>query len=429
MQKLDRESTPNLKELVRIKEGLISRRIFVDQDIYDMELERIFAKSWLYLGHESQLKQEGDYFTTYMAEDPVIVTRDSSGKIKAFLNSCRHRGMRVCRTDDGNSKFFRCPYHGWTYRDDGKLVGVPRYETGYFKELDFDEWGLVEVSKVTNYKGMLWGNWDSDCISFEEHLGGMKYYLDLMLDRIPGGLEVIGGVHKWKVECNWKFPIDNFVGDDYHVPITHGSAFAIGLRTPYGEEGREISTGDGHGFGGAYSIGAGPQVKSEYTDLLRGEVDKLVKEKGDFVKKLIPHGHGAIFPNFSYSDTLSYKTFRVWHPRGPQSIEAYSYCVIDAGLPEKAKSDMRKQYILQFGPSGIFEQDDAETWAQCTKATRGWVARQYYFNHSMGLGHEKLVKDELKSNLPGKIGGLWSELNQRGFYEHWLEVMSRNGAR
>jgi 3-phenylpropionate/trans-cinnamate dioxygenase subunit alpha len=417
-------SYEELKALVRPKEGLISRRIFVEQAIYDMELERIFAKCWLYLGHESQLKEDGDYFTTYMVEDPIIVTRDSAGKIRAFLNSCRHRGMQICRTDSGNSKFFRCPYHGWTYRNDGQLVGVPRFETGYFKELDLDQWGLIEVSKVTNYKGMIWGTWNEKSPSFEEYLGGMKYYLDLMLDRMPGGLEVVGGAHKWNVECNWKFPVDNFVGDDYHVPITHGSAFELGLRVPYGEEGREISTGNGHGFGGAYTVGAGPQIRSEYTEQLRIAIERLAKERGEFVKKLIPHGHGAIFPNFSYSDTYSYKTFRVWHPRGPSRTEAFSYCMIDAELPEGAKMDMRKQYILQFGPSGIFEQDDAETWAQCTRATRGWIGRQQVFNHSMGLGHEKSIKEELKQELPGKIGGLWSELNQRGFYEHWLELMT-----
>ena len=116
--------------------GLVSRRIFVDQDIYEQELERVFSRCWLYLGHDTQLPNPGDYFTTYMAEDPILVTRDQSGNIRAFLNSCRHRGMRVCRSDMGNAKAFSCPYHGWTYNNAGQLTGVPRYEAAYFGELD-----------------------------------------------------------------------------------------------------------------------------------------------------------------------------------------------------------------------------------------------------------------------------------------------------
>ena len=111
--------------LVDTRAGLISRRIFIEPEIYERELERIFARCWLFLCHESQIPRPGDFLTTYMGEDPVLVMRDSDGRVGAFLNICRHRGNRLCRADAGNAATFTCAYHGWTYRDDGQLVGVP----------------------------------------------------------------------------------------------------------------------------------------------------------------------------------------------------------------------------------------------------------------------------------------------------------------
>ncbi|MCY4499683.1 MAG: Rieske 2Fe-2S domain-containing protein, partial [Rhodospirillaceae bacterium] len=124
-------SETSIHDLVRVDDGLISRRIFVDPDIYRIELENIFAKCWLFLAHESQIPSPGDYTTNYMGEDPVLIWRGLDGKVRAFLNSCRHRGMRVCRTDAGNARQFACPFHGWTYGSNGELKTVPSLEDSY----------------------------------------------------------------------------------------------------------------------------------------------------------------------------------------------------------------------------------------------------------------------------------------------------------
>ena len=110
---------------------MISREIFVNEAIYQQEQERIFARVWLFVGHESQVPKPGDYFQSCMGEESVILTRDSQHKLHVFLNTCRHRGMKVCRYDEGNTSVFTCPYHGWGYATDGRLVGVPYYKEAY----------------------------------------------------------------------------------------------------------------------------------------------------------------------------------------------------------------------------------------------------------------------------------------------------------
>src|SRR5919106_5528831 len=145
-----------MRDLVDVDRGMVSREIFVNEDIYRQELERVFARAWLFLGHESQIPGPGDFVVSSMGEESVIVCRDRTARIRVFLNSCRHRGMKVCRYDEGNTAEFTCPYHGWSYGTDGALVGVPFAKDAYGEQLDRRRWGLIEVAQVENYKGGIW---------------------------------------------------------------------------------------------------------------------------------------------------------------------------------------------------------------------------------------------------------------------------------
>src|SRR2546423_12857602 len=209
----------SIPELVNLHHGCISREIFVNEDIYQQEQEQVFARAWLFIGHESQIPEPGDYFVTSMGEESVILTRDSKRVIHAFLNTCRHRGMKVCRYDEGNTTVFTCPYHGWSYGTDGRLVGVPFFREAYHSTLDRAQWGLVEVAQLARYKGTVWATWEPAAPSFFEYLGDFRRSLDLTLDSwdgSEGGSEIIGGGQKRLIPRKLKFPAEKFSGVHHH---------------------------------------------------------------------------------------------------------------------------------------------------------------------------------------------------------------------
>ena len=135
--------------------GTVDRRIFADRDIYEMELERIFARAWNFMCHDSQIPNPGDFFMTFIGEDRVICVRNNDGNPQVLVNTCRHRGNAVCRAEEGHATSFMCTYHGWTYDLKGSLVGVPGFKEVYHEELDRENWGLIKAGKVDSFKGFI----------------------------------------------------------------------------------------------------------------------------------------------------------------------------------------------------------------------------------------------------------------------------------
>lgn len=405
--------------------GSVPVALFHDDGLYQRELERIFAACWLYVGHESEVREVGDYITASMGEDPVVLVRSADG-LRAFLNSCRHRGAKLCRAEQGTTRALRCPYHGWTYNLDGELFGVPRRNTAYFHELELEKLGLIEVAHVETVHGLVFATWDPQAPSLREYLGDFLGYLDLMLNRSPGGVEVIGGVHKWTMETNWKIPAENFCGDQYHLSTTHASSVEVGLRNKVTEHGHTIHVEGGHSLvrerGGAQ---AGSAAVSEYTRYVEEVRERVAREKGAAAAEFVPIGVGTIFPNLSFMDSVRFRTLRIWQPHGPHGVHVSSWCLVDAELSAELKQAAMRQYILSFGPSGMFEQDDGEIWTSIAEATSGFVGRRLGFNYEMGLGHELPVREAFGVDLPGVVGeSFMTEANHRGFYRHYKALMS-----
>ena len=227
-------------ELLDPEKGRVSRDLFVDEELYAIEKERVSTRAWLFVGFEDQVRKPGDYFVSRMGEESVILSRDRDNTVHVFLNSCRHRGMKVCRYDEGNTPVFTCPYHGWSYAGDGSLVGVPRYKDAYREELDKSQWGLVEVAQMENYKGTVWATWDPSAPSFYEYIGDLESLLGQAIAKPDGSeadIEVVRGVQKWILPSNWKFGHENFLTDGYHGIPTQRSVDLLTL-SPSGRQGR-----------------------------------------------------------------------------------------------------------------------------------------------------------------------------------------------
>jgi len=181
--------------LVGVENGLISRRIFIEPKIYAQELERIFARCWLFLCHETQIPQPGGFFHDLHGRGPGPGGARRRRPGSAFLNICSHRGNRLCRADAGNAATFTCAYHGWTYGNDGRLVGVPYLKEAYYGELQRERCGLESVAQLDSYKGLLLATVDPQAPPLREYLGKATWYLDVFFDRREGGIEVVVGTH------------------------------------------------------------------------------------------------------------------------------------------------------------------------------------------------------------------------------------------
>jgi phenylpropionate dioxygenase-like ring-hydroxylating dioxygenase large terminal subunit len=425
--------------------GLISRKIFFDPEIYAQELKSVFAKTWLFLGHESMIPEPDDYVTNYMGEDPVILWRAKDRKIRVFLNSCRHRGMRLCRTDFGNAGQFTCPFHGWTYSSDGRLVGVPFLKEAYFGHIDREKWGMFEVPRVSSYGGFIFGNMDSDCVSLDEYLGDLRWYLDVLLARPLGKIEVLRGRQRYECKSNWKIAGENFAGDTYHLPYSHGSLFRIDARwlNPVSYQRSPslyaVATAHGHGLCAIAAAGERYKADQELAREMGREVVEYVEEtQRRLTERLSAEqaavytiGFGNIFPNFSLNNFSALRPIGLylWHPRGPSMLESWQWCALDSEAPKAVKDIIRVDFARQQATAGIAGQDDTENFEQVTEATRGAIGQELAFNYQMGLAESAAV--DAPSALPGEIGPYYTEQGQRNFDGYWAELMGlgRTGQR
>ncbi|MCB9960502.1 MAG: Rieske 2Fe-2S domain-containing protein [Hyphomonas sp.] len=424
---------------VDLENGTIEREIFSDEAIYQAELERIFARAWNFMCHESQIPKTGDFFQTYIGEESVIVTRDKNGELQVLLNSCRHRGNAVCRAESGNTRSFLCTYHGWTYDLEGKLIGVPGYKEYYKGCLDKAKWGLVKAAKVKSYKGFVFATMDADAPELEEFLGDVGCLaLDLFTGQ--GSLVAVEGVQKNVIGTNWKFAVDNLF-DYYHGEISHASAMMSGVvgssgGGPLTNEEREailapmthrVVLGEyGHAIGGPRltpdfwkSQAEGTLMKQGVARGVRNEewrtnpdVLAQIGEVGRDVR-----GHPSIFPNMWLANNGQ---IAMRMPKGHDKTEIWWFTFV----PEEFTEEQRRARVTganhAFGPAGLLEQDDGENWDQSTRGTRGVIARRYPLNYQMNVGKGEVMRP---AGGPSYIDAALNEHGQLWTWRAWAEWM------
>ncbi|WLP91967.1 benzoate 1,2-dioxygenase large subunit [Gordonia sp. NB41Y] len=415
-----------------------NRRIFTDEEIFELEMRHIFEGNWIYLAHESQLPEPGDYFTTYIGRQPVVITRDKSGELHCLINACAHRGAMICRRKTDNRMTLTCPFHGWTFRNDGTLLKVKDPEgAGYPDTFDVDgSHNLTHVAKFGNYRGFLFGSLNPDVLPLEEHLGDTRTVIDMLVDQSPEGLEVLRGSSTYTYDGNWKVQAENGA-DGYHVTATHWNYAATTSRRNTGESKNDTKALDAGGWGksgGGYwsfphghlclwTWAANPQDRP-----LWDKMDELKSQFGDAKGEFMVKGSRnlCLYPNVYLMDQFSTQ-IRHFRPIAPDKTEVTIYCIAPKGESDEARAHRIRQYEDFFNASGMATPDDLEEFRSCQLTFRATAAP--WNDMSRGAQHWLSGPDEVATSL-GMSGivsaGVRNE--DEGLYPvqhgYWLQTMT-----
>jgi nitrite reductase/ring-hydroxylating ferredoxin subunit len=422
----------------------VSRKVYSDEEVYRVELDRVFRPSWLFVAHESEIPEPGDYVTRVLGTDPVIVVRDEWGGIQVLHNACRHRGVPLCRASLGNASHFRCSYHGWTYANTGDLRGVTFQSDVYGKELDKSSFGLYRAAGVGVVYGLVFATWNPEATPLEENLGPLGFYLEAIFGKFVGGLEVMGPPVRTRMPCSWKSETENLSGDGYHTPVAHKTAFTFGLFARpedlerFGEvptkrfPGRVIDCGNGH----TIRVQHLPVVPREpmflgYPNELWPEICRNLNPAQIDVQSRLSVTHGTIFPNLSFLENFKtgtdgpgsmcrYIRLTLKVPLGPDRTELLWWHLVPREAPAEWKRASQRAYVRTNGAAGGFEVDDGENFVGMADALRGSVARDGYYDLIGGMDHQRARDLE----WPGDVMDAdRSEHTIRAWLRQWDELM------
>jgi phenylpropionate dioxygenase-like ring-hydroxylating dioxygenase large terminal subunit len=425
-----------LGDLIDEGERTIRARVHTDPEIFELELERIFARAWIPVAHVTELREPGDFVTRQIGRDPVIVSLGSDGELRVLLNICTHRGMRVCRAELGNQRRITCPFHGWAFGSDGRLRGVPFELAIYGEGLDKDRLGLRQA-RVAVCAGIVFATWDEAAPALAEFIGDFSWYLEAGLCRSDAGLEVAGPPQRYVVEANWKMLAEGFHGDASHVLSVHNRSFAdIGLHPP-GDDGALHglkASSMGHsvlcidleqlGLGAEAAellrmvppTGMSPEQLDQLADnLAPGQVELLARTP-PIITALFPASAIVMILGGPAGATSSLRFFT---PLSPTRTEISSFTLLERQAPEELRAGLRRSTAGTFGSAGIFEADDVEVWEGVQEGISGPIGR------SMAMNYQAVREPtEPGPAQPGTtFRGVSGDDNQWLFYQRWLEYL------
>jgi PAH dioxygenase large subunit len=424
-------------EWVDARQGLVSREVFVSDEIWRLEMERIFDRSWVFLAHETEIPKAGDFVSRKLGTAPVILVRDGDGAVHGLLNSCRHRGATICRADSGTARNFVCPYHGWTYERSGRLL-TTTFDHHFPKDVDFSEFGLARIPRLETHKGLIFGSWNRAIDSLDTYLGEIAWYIDPFLSRSPGGMEVLAPPHRWRAKANWKVGALNFVGDSQHTLTTHVGPLTLdpvraaraGFATA-AENSFQVVTDQGHGCTLTYlAPGLPPDAYQTHPQDLQAVYGKVLQPDQMQLLHKLRVIVGTIFPNLSFIETQvgpAQKAiiFRQWQPVSGTEMEILSWVLAEKEASPEYKATVLRKGFHNFGAAGVFEQDDLELWASATAASNNPVAKQYPYSFHTALPY--IESPEKDHKWPGRaFRPADTEVAQLEFMRQWDRVMKTN---
>ncbi len=411
-----------------VKDDRVHGRVYTDPAIFEEEMDKIFARGWVYVGHAGEIPNPGDFRLRQIGQQSVIMVRADDGQVQLLMNRCTHRANAVCQVERGNAKMFRCAYHGWTYRTNGELASVTyadRYDASFHKE----DYGLRKVPRLGMYRGFVFGSLTPVGMTLDEHLGPrVKEQLDLFIDLSPAGeLDVTAGVHKYGYRANWKFQIENGM-DGYHGNFVHQSFFdnirrrtGINLSDLGSSESlaQTRDLGNGHVMIDfrLYNKTNGPRLRVIIPTTTSGQAyrDALIARHGQArAEELLTAGgtHLLVFPNL----ILIGVQIRVIRPIKIDETEVFLYPTLLKGAPPELNTARLRGHEAFYGPAGGGATDDLEMFE------RNQVGLSARVDPWLLLARGR--HQEHQDTNGSVVGQITDELTQRGIWRQWKKVMS-----
>lgn len=408
----------NVDRLVR--DDGVHGSLYTDPAIFREELEKIWYRTWVYVGHESEVTKPYDFVMKSIGPQPVIMTRGAEGEIHLLLNRCPHRGNQVCTETAGNARTFTCPYHKWTFNNDGRLAAFA-FPDGY-EERDMAELGLGRVPRVANYRGFVFGSLAAEGPSLAEHLGGAAETLDRLCATSPEGeVEITAGFLQHRVKANWKFVVENET-DGYHPGFVHASIFKVadsGIGSLYGP--RSVALARDYGNGHTEN-----DLRPEFrrldqpmgwfgttADRLPDYVERMNRAHGEEkARRIMVDGtpHVMIFPNLFIAEIQIF----VIQPRAVDDTVQHVTALQFKGAPDLNRR-LRQQTMGSVGPAGFLLADDAEMYERTQRGV-GALEPEWLF---LGRGRHRERRDE-DGYL---VAHASDEVTTRGIWRHYLALM------
>ena len=430
------DGTPNTISKL-IEPGRVHRSVYTDPDIFELEMERIYGRTWIFVGHDSQIPNQGDYITTDIGRQPVILIRHNDGEAHVLLNRCAHRGPKVCNEPCGHAKVLTCIYHGWAYDADGTLIDVSMPE-GSAKEFNKSQFGLAKAAQTGHYRGFIFANLSTNGPTFEEFLGPMKANIDDLVDRAPDGeITLDAGMHRYFFRGNWKLQVENVL-DSYHVPYSHastvnkkGEQFS---RREGDEKGAKVIEGDGKkeqktadvwkgrrsyvvNFGHGWTSNTQLNEKSRSSQAYNAYKDALAAKVGQerMEEILTPEFHNSLlYPNTSIMGLNIH--IRVIKPISVDLTEVTVYPVRLKGAPDSMNFGNIRLLNVTHSAASFVQTDDLESFRRTQAGLRS--TQSDWIDISRGMGEENA-----DTHYNATSESAMHEMVIRAQYEAWRHYM------
>lgn len=417
-----------------IQPGRVHRRVYTDPGIFELEMERIFGRAWLFAGHTSQVPKPGDYITIELARQPVIMIRHSDNSIRLLFNRCAHRGAKLAPLPSGNAPRLTCCYHGWTYDSDGTLLNVPVPE-GAAATFEKREFGVASVPRMGIYRGFVFASLARTGLSFEDHIGPMKSSIDDLVDRAPDGeLALDAGRHRYAFHGNWKLQIENVL-DSYHVPFSHASTVnekGVQFARREGDKAgaavvdadknwtaapwkqrRSYVSGNGHGWTSNTLLDDAKRSSPAFDEYRRVLAEKVGAARAQQI--LTPRLHNSlIYPNMSIMGLNIH--VRVINPVAIDLTEVTVFPVRLVGAPAAMNSGNIRLLNVTHSAASFVQTDDLESFVRIQSGLRSRASD--WVDISRGLGEEE---PDRELNATRELAT--HEMVVRAQYRAWLDYM------